>query len=63
MKLSKTAIKELAQDQIISQAHNAWSWIEWNEGELSDEQELEFMREITRQIKRVERLFGYEVER
>jgi len=61
-KLTKTEIKHLAQDEIISQARNAWSWIEWNENELSEEQELEFQREINRQIKRVERLFGYEVE-
>ena len=60
-KLTKTEIKHLAQDEIISQARNAWSWIEWNENELSEEQELEFQREINRQIKRVERLFGYEV--
>ena len=60
-KLTKTEIKHLAQDEIISQAHNAWSWIEKNPNELSEEQELEFQREITRQIERVERLFGYEI--
>ena len=58
-KLTKTEIKALAQDQIIAKANDAWSWIEWNQGELSEEQEQEFMQEIQRQIRRVEIFFGY----
>ena len=59
--MTKTEIKHLAQDQILSQAENAWVWLEWNKGELSEEQELEFQREITLQINRIEKLFGYRI--
>ena len=58
-KMTRTEIKHLAQDQILHQAENAWSWLEWNPSELSEEQEIEFQREIHRQINRIEKLFGY----
>lgn len=59
MAMNKTQIKHLAQDQILIRAEHAWAWIEENPSELSEEDELAFMREITRQINRVEKLFGY----
>ena len=66
MKLSRTQMKEAAQDLILSSARSYSYYLEetaFNRGgefyELSDEQKQEMRQEAKRQLERVKKLFGY----